>query len=132
MNKGSYNKVILVGHLGNDPDIKFTTSGTAVANMSIATNEIWRSAEGDNKEKTEWHRVVIFGKRADTAGEWLKKGQLVLIEGKLQTRQWEDKDKIKRYSTEVIADSFTMLGKKGDNGESSPKKDVDPEDDLPF
>ena len=134
MNKGSLNKVILIGHLGDEPDVKFTTSGTAVANLSLATNESWKDGEGQVKEKTEWHRIVVFGKRAEVAGEWLKKGQLLLVEGKLQTRSWEDKDKVKRYSTEVICENFVMLGKKGDNS-SKPEpssKYTSQEDDLPF
>ncbi len=133
MQKGSLNKVQLIGHLGADPESRFTTSGSAVANLTIATNESWRSAEGDTKEKTEWHRVVIFGKMAETAAEYMKKGQLVYIEGRLQTRSWEDKDNIKRYTTEVLCDSFTMLGRKADDGSSaSSSKESEQDDDLPF
>ena len=133
MQKGSLNKVQLIGHLGADPESRFTTSGSAVANLTIATNESWRSAEGDTKEKTEWHRVVIFGKMAETAAEYMKKGQLVYIEGRLQTRSWEDKDNIKRYTTEVLCDSFTMLGRKTDDGSSaSSGKEKEQDDDLPF
>jgi single-strand DNA-binding protein len=133
MQKGSLNKVLLIGHLGADPESRFTTSGSAVANLNLATNESWRSSEGDTKEKTEWHRIVLFGKMAETATEYMKKGQLVFIEGRLQTRSWEDKDQVKRYTTEILCDNFTMLGRKSeDSGTSSAKKDVDPEDDLPF
>jgi single-strand DNA-binding protein len=133
MQKGSLNKVQLIGHLGADPESRFTTSGSAVANLTIATNESWRSAEGDTKEKTEWHRVVIFGKMAETAAEYMKKGQLVYIEGRLQTRSWEDKDNIKRYTTEVLCDSFTMLGRKTQDGSSaSSSKESEQDDDLPF
>ena len=133
MQKGSLNKVLLIGHLGADPESRFMTSGSAVTNFSLATNESWKSAEGDIKDKTEWHKVVIFGKRAETAAEYMKKGQLVFIEGRLQTRSWEDKDKVKRYTTEILCDNFTMLGRKGeDGGTSSAQKDVDQEDDLPF
>ncbi len=133
MQKGSLNKVLLIGHLGADPESRFTTSGNAVTNFTLATNESWKSAEGDIKERTEWHRVVIFGKMAETAAEYMKKGQLVFIEGRLQTRSWEDKDKVKRYTTEVLCDTFTMLGRKSDDsGGSSTKKDADQEDDLPF
>ena len=133
MQKGSLNKVQLIGHLGADPESRFTTSGSAVANLTIATNESWRSAEGDTKEKTEWHRVVIFGKMAETAAEYMKKGQLVYVEGRLQTRSWEDKDNIKRYTTEVLCDSFTMLGRKTDDGSSaSSGKETEQDDDLPF
>jgi len=133
MQKGSLNKVLLIGHLGADPESRFTTSGSAVANLNLATNESWRSSEGDTKEKTEWHRIVLFGKMAETAAEYMKKGQLVFVEGRLQTRSWEDKDKVKRYTTEILCDNFTMLGRKSeDGGTSSAQKDIDPEDDLPF
>ncbi len=133
MQKGSLNKVLLIGHLGADPESRFTTSGSAVANLNLATNESWRSSEGDTKEKTEWHRIVLFGKMAETAAEYMKKGQLVFIEGRLQTRSWEDKDKVKRYTTEILCDNFTMLGRKSeDSGTGSAQKDIDPEDDLPF
>ncbi len=133
MQKGSLNKVLLIGHLGADPESRFMTSGSAVTNFSLATNESWKSAEGDSKDKTEWHKVVIFGKKAETAAEYMKKGQLVFIEGRLQTRSWEDKDKVKRYTTEILCDNFTMLGRKGeDGGTSSAQKDADQEDDLPF
>lgn len=133
MQKGSLNKVLLIGHLGADPESRFMTSGSAVTNFSLATNESWKSAEGDIKDKTEWHKVVIFGKRAETAAEYMKKGQLVFIEGRLQTRSWEDKDKVKRYTTEILCDNFTMLGRKGEGGGAgSAQKDADQEDDLPF
>ncbi len=133
MQKGSLNKVLLIGHLGADPESRFMTSGSAVTNFSLATNESWKSAEGDIKDKTEWHKVVIFGKRAETAAEYMKKGQLVFIEGRLQTRSWEDKDKVKRYTTEILCDNFTMLGRKGEGGGTgSAQKDADQEDDLPF
>ena len=133
MQKGSLNKAQLIGHLGADPESRFMTSGNAVANLSVATNESWRSAEGDIKDKTEWHKVVIYGKKAETATEFMKKGQLVYIEGRLQTRSWEDKDKVKRYTTEILCDNFTMLGRKGDDaGSSSSEKASDQDDDLPF
>ena len=118
MQKGSVNKVVLVGHLGGDPETRFTPSGTAVANFNIATNESWKDANGELQDKTEWHRCVMFGKTAELAGELLKKGQLVYMEGKLQTRNWEDKDGIKRYTTEVVCDMFTMLGRKMDTDSS--------------
>jgi single-strand DNA-binding protein len=133
MQKGSLNKVLLIGHLGADPESRFMTSGSAVTNFNLATNETWKSTEGDTKEKTEWHRVVLFGKMAETAAEYMKKGQLVFIEGRLQTRSWEDKDKVKRYTTEILCDNFTMLGRKSDDGGTgSSQKDADQEDDLPF
>ena len=135
MQKGSVNKVVLVGHLGGDPETRFTPSGAAVANFNIATNESWKDANGELQDKTEWHRCVMFGKTAELAGELLKKGQLVYMEGKLQTRNWEDKDGIKRYTTEVVCDMFTMLGRKMDTDSSqqaAPTSNSDEEDDLPF
>ena len=135
MQKGSVNKVVLVGHLGGDPETRFTPSGAAVANFNIATNESWKDANGELQDKTEWHRCVMFGKSAELAGELLKKGQLVYMEGKLQTRNWEDKDGIKRYTTEVVCDMFTMLGRKMDTDssqEATPTSNSEEEDDLPF
>ena len=133
MQKGSLNKVQLIGHLGADPESRFTTSGSAVTNFNLATNESWKSAEGDTKEKTEWHRVVMFGKMAETAAEYMKKGQLVYIEGRLQTRSWDDKDNVKRYTTEILCDNFTMLGRKSDDvGSDSSAKKSEQDDDLPF
>ena len=132
MQKGSLNKVQLIGHLGSDPESRFTTSGSAVANFSVATNESWRSQDGETKEKTEWHRVVMFGKMAETAAEYMKKGQLVYVEGRLQTRSWEDKDKVKRYTTEILCDNFTMLGRKGDGGPAKQGVAAPDDDDLPF
>ncbi len=135
MQKGSVNKVVLVGHLGGDPETRFTPAGTAVANFNIATNESWKDANGELQDKTEWHRCVMFGKSAELAGELLKKGQLVYMEGKLQTRNWEDKDGIKRYTTEVVCDIFTMLGRKMDaenSQQAAPTSNSDEEDDLPF
>jgi len=133
MQKGSLNKVLLIGHLGSDPESRFTTSGSAVTNFNLATNESWQSADGETKDKTEWHRVVIFGKMAETAAEYLKKGQLIYIEGRLQTRSWEDKDKVKRYTTEVLCDGFTMLGPKRDSaGGSTAEAETSDDDDLPF
>ena len=142
MQKGSINKVVLVGHMGRDAETRFTPSGAAVANFNIATNESWRDANGDIQDKTEWHRCVMFGKSAELAGELLKKGQLLYTEGKLQTRNSEDKDGIKRYTTEVVCEMFTMLGRKmdADNNQSagsyneSEKSDDSKSDDedLPF
>ena len=133
MHKGSVNKVVLVGHLGGDPETRYTPSGAAVANFNMATNESWRDASGELQDKTEWHRCVMFGKSAELAGELLKKGQLVYVEGKLQTRNWEDKDGVKRYTTEVVCDMFTMLGRRMDNtGQADPVAAGNDEDDLPF
>ena len=145
MQKGSVNKVVLVGHLGGDPETRFTASGAAVANFNLATNESWRDANSEIQDKTEWHRCVMFGKSAELGGDLLKKGQLVYVEGKLQTRNWEDKDGVKRYTTEVLCEMFTMLGRKMDNeggAQQAPSQasndsnnsgsDSDDDDDLPF
>ena len=139
MQKGSVNKVVLVGHLGGDPETRFLPSGAAVANFNLATNESWKDTNGEFQDKTEWHRCVMFGKSAELAGDLLKKGQLAYIEGKLQTRNWEDKDGVKRYTTEVVCDMFTMLGRKMDSAETQerpkPNESEDSpldDDDLPF
>ncbi|AUR93860.1 nucleic acid-binding, OB-fold protein [Vibrio phage 1.189.B._10N.286.51.B5] len=101
------NKVIIVGGLGQDPEVKYMTNGNAVANLSVATSESWNDkASGEKKEKTEWHRVVIFGKLAEIAGQYLRKGSKVYLEGKLQTRKWQDQNGQDRYSTEVVLDGF--------------------------
>ncbi|ELB1513633.1 single-stranded DNA-binding protein [Vibrio diabolicus] len=109
------NKVILVGNLGSDPEIRYLPNGGAVANITVATSETWRDkASGENREKTEWHRVVLFGKLAEVAGEFLRKGSQVYIEGQLQTRKWKDQQGQDRYSTEVVVQGFNgvmqMLG----------------------
>ena len=139
MQKGSVNKVVLVGHLGGDPETRFLPSGAAVANFNLATNESWKDTNGEFQDKTEWHRCVMFGKSAELVGDLLKKGQLAYIEGKLQTRNWEDKDGVKRYTTEVVCDMFTMLGRKMDSAETQerpkPNESEDSpleDDDLPF
>jgi single-strand DNA-binding protein len=119
---GSVNKVILVGNLGKDPEVRRMTSGEPVVNLSIATSESWRDkASGERKEKTEWHRVVIFNKNlAEVAEKYLRKGSKVYVEGQLQTRKWTDKDGGEKYSTEVVLQNFrgelTMLDGKGDGG----------------
>ena len=142
--RGSVNKVILIGNLGQDPELRYTPGGAAVTNFSVATNEVWKDNDGNKQERTEWHRVVLWRKLAEIAGEYLKKGSKVYIEGRLQTRSWEDKDGSKRYTTEVVADSMTMLDAKGESsgGTSSPPSEAseppppesgsDEEDDLPF
>ena len=105
------NKVILIGNLGRDPEVRYTAGGSAVANLRIATTESWRDKQtGEKKEATEWHSVVLFGKTAEIAGEYLKKGRTVYIEGRLQTRKYQDKDGQDRYSTEVVASDMQMLG----------------------
>ncbi len=114
------NKVILVGNLGKDPESRFLQNGTAVANITVATSESWKDKQtGEQKEKTEWHTVVFFGRLAEIVGEYLKKGSQVYIEGKLQTRKWQDKDGNDRYSTEVNASEMQMLGSRGGSSERS-------------
>ena len=129
-----YNKVTLVGRLGTDPEIKYTQSGTPVATFTLATSEAW-TKDGKKQEKTEWHRIVAWERLAEVCGEYLTKGKLILIEGKLQTRSWEDKEGNKRHVTEVVAQGMKMLESAGGNnkpnkpsGDSSPI----PEDDVPF
>jgi len=114
------NKVILVGNLGADPEVKYMPNGNAVANATLATSETWKDKQsGENKEKTEWHRVVFFRRLAEIAGEYLKKGSQVYIEGKLQTRKWQDKNGNDRYTTEIIANEMQMLGGRGGGGGSA-------------
>ncbi|MGV8074267.1 MAG: single-stranded DNA-binding protein [Syntrophobacteraceae bacterium] len=108
------NKVIIIGNLGTDPDVRFTTSGTAVANLSVATTASVPAGEGNWEEKTEWHRIVAFGKLAENCGNYLSKGRQVYVEGRLQTRQWEDAQGVKRFSTEIIAREIQFLGGGGD------------------
>ena len=132
MQKGSVNKVVIVGHIGADPETRFTPSGTAVANFNVATNESRKNSDGGYQDHTEWHSCVLFGKRAEFAGEYLKKGQLIYLEGRLQTRSWEDDSGTKKYKTEVIGNEITMLGKKVGTGGSSQNRDDASDDDLPF
>ena len=110
----SVNKVILVGRLGKDPELKYTQGGTAVVKFSLATDETWKDQSGERQQRTEWHNVVAWRKLAEICGQYLNKGKLVYIEGKLQTRSWDDKEGHKRYTTEVVADNMVMLSGKGD------------------
>jgi len=111
----SVNKVLLIGNLGRDPEVRYTTGGSAVANFTMATTDRWNDAEtGEKKERTEWHRIVVWGKQAEIAGEYLRKGRQVYVEGSLQTREWTDREGNKRYTTEVKALRFQMLGKRDD------------------
>jgi single-strand DNA-binding protein len=108
------NKVILIGNVGNDPDMRYTANGGAVCNLSVATTDSWRDKQsGENQERTEWHRVVMFGKLGEIAGEYLRKGSKVYIEGRLQTRKWQDKSGQDRYTTEIVANDMQMLDSKG-------------------
>ncbi|MBC6941830.1 MAG: single-stranded DNA-binding protein, partial [Xanthomonadales bacterium] len=112
------NKVILVGNLGADPETRYTTAGGAVTNIRVATSEQWRDKQtGENQERTEWHRVVLFGKLGEIAGEYLKKGRQVYIEGSLRTNKYTDKDGVERYTTDIIASEMQMLGGGGGGGE---------------
>lgn len=111
----SVNKVILMGGLGRDPEVRYMPNGEAVANFSIATTETWKDKQGARQEKTEWHNIVTYRKLAEIVGEYLKKGSQIYLEGKLQTRKWE-KDGITRYSTEIIMDEMKMLGGKPESG----------------
>ena len=106
----SVNKVILIGNLGRDPETRYTTDGAAVTNLNIATSEQWKDKSGEKQERTEWHRVVLFGRQAEIAGEYLKKGRSVYIEGRLQTRKYTDKDGVEKYSTEIVADRMQLIG----------------------
>ncbi|MFP3873740.1 MAG: single-stranded DNA-binding protein [Thiohalophilus sp.] len=145
------NKVILVGNLGRDPEVRYSANGAAIANVSIATSESWKDKNtGEQVEKTEWHRVVMFRRLAEIAGEYLKKGSKVYIEGKLQTRKWQDKEGQDRYTTEIVANEMQMLDSRGggtanfdnnyDSGQNSSGGGGQPEpvpmgdfdDDIPF
>ncbi len=141
------NKVILVGNLGADPTIRYTPNGTAVANFNIATSETFKNKNGEKETRTEWHRVVAWAKLAEICNEYLKKGKQVYIEGRLQTRSWEDQSGTKKYSTEVVARDMVMLGRAGDAPTDTSPQDFPPqeaaaegsaststgeEDDIPF
>ena len=144
-NKG-LNKALIIGNLGRDPEVRYIPSGQAVANFTIATNERYQDKSGEWNEKTEWHRIVTFGKQAETVGQYLSKGDRVFVEGRLQTRSWEGKDGQKRYTTEIVANNMIMLGGSGGpggGGESGGggQKDYEPDygdsqappdDDVPF
>ncbi len=119
----SVNKVILVGNLGRDPEVRYMPSGDAVANITIATTETWKDKAGEKQEQTEWHRVAMFGKTAEIAGEYLKKGSQVYIEGRLQTRKWTDKEGQERYTTEIRADRMQMLGSRSGGSDRMPPPD---------
>jgi single-strand DNA-binding protein len=108
----SLNKVMLIGSLGRDPEIRYMPNGDAACNLSVATSESWKDKSGEKQERTEWHRISMFGKLAEIAGKYLAKGSSVYLEGKLQTRKWTDKDGVDKYTTEIIADRMQMLGGK--------------------
>ncbi len=139
------NKVIIVGNLGQDPETRYMPSGSAVTNFTVATNESWKDKQtGEQKDRTEWHRVAMFGRLAEVAAEYLRKGSQVYIEGKLRTRKWQDRDGKERYTTEIIADEMQMLGGRGGGGSAPMSTDSAPasappqppaddfDDDIPF
>jgi len=135
------NKVILVGRLGRDPEVRYTPSGAAVANFSIATSEEWKDKDtGEKQERTEWHKIVAWRRLGEICGEYLRKGSQVYIEGRLQTRPWEDRDGNKRYTTEIVAQAMQMLGPAGQEGRAQSTGERHPveepigipEDDIPF
>lgn len=148
----SVNKVIIVGNLGRDPETRYNPEGGAITNISVATTDTWKDkASGEKQERTEWHRVVFFSRLAEIAGEYLKKGSQVYVEGSLRTRKWQDKEGKERYTTEIVADRMQMLGSRQGGGEAggreakepaaagedrpskkSPGKLEDMEDDIPF
>ena len=139
------NKVILIGNSGADPELRYTPGGTAVSNFSIATNESWTDSSGERQERTEWHRIVVWGRLAEICNQYLRKGSKVYIEGKLQTRSWEGQDGLKRYTTEVVARDMQMLDTRGEmdsmdgnygggspqgGGQSKPQSDASASDDT--
>jgi len=137
MSSRSLNKVLLIGHLGKDPEVSYTASGVAVARFSIATNEKWKDQEGNAQERTEWHNIVAWRKLAEICGQYIKKGSKVYIEGRIQTRSWDDKNTgVKRYTTEIIADDLIMLDAKGVDASTTDQITEEPgepeKEDLPF
>ena len=141
------NKVILIGHLGQDPDVRAMPSGSSVANLSLATNEQWRDKNtGEPQERTEWHRLALFGRLAEIAGQYLRKGAPVYVEGRLRTRKWQDRDGHDRYSTEIVVNELQMLGVRGSTSQAGPDRPSPPaesrdpasrpdmpfDDDIPF
>ena len=121
----SVNKVILIGNLGRDPETRYMPDGAAITNISVATTDTWKDKQGEKQEKTEWHRVAFFGKLAEIAGEYLKKGSQVYVEGRLQTRKWQDKEGQDRYTTEIVADRMQMLGsRQGMGGGGAPEREA--------
>ena len=136
---GSLNKVMLIGNLGRDAEMRHTPSGTAVSTLNLATTERWKDKDGEKQEKTEWHRIIVWGKTAEALSQYLVKGKQILVEGRLQTRQWEDKEGATRYTTEIKSDRITLLGSGGKRDESDQRRGDDdagrqevPDDDIPF
>ncbi len=140
---GTVNKVILVGNLGRDAELRYTPAGAAVATLSLATTEVWNDKGGQRQEKTEWHRVILWGKQAETLNEYLIKGKQIYVEGRLQTRKWQDKDGVDKYTTEIRGDRVVLLGGGGGRREAParmPQESGEPQepavpvtdDDIPF
>ncbi|MBU3936202.1 MAG: single-stranded DNA-binding protein [Deltaproteobacteria bacterium] len=134
------NKVILIGNLGKDPEVRYSQAGAAIASFNVATTETWKKQDGSKEELTEWHRIVAFGRLGEICGEYLSKGSKVFIEGRLQTRKWDDKDGNTKYTTEIVAREMKMLSPRGSSGDSSQSQQYNdqpfPEpvmgDDVPF
>jgi len=136
------NKAILVGRLGKDPEVRYTPDGMMVTNFTMATDEVWKDKNGEKAQKTEWHKIVTFGKLAEICGKYLVKGKLVYLEGRIQTRSWEDKEGVKKYTTEIVASNMQMLDSKGQKDSDAgreepplPNPGIDgpmPDDDVPF
>ena len=123
------NRVILVGHLGGDPEMRYTSSGTPVTNFSLATNERWNNQDGERQERTEWHKIVTWSKLAEISNQYLTKGQLVFIEGRIQTREWDDRDGNKRRTTEIVASDMRMMSPRSSDGprqEQEQKQEQEP------
>lgn len=121
------NKVIILGYLGKDPEMRYMPDGKAIANFSVATSENFKDREGNKQERTEWHRVVLFGRVAEIAGEYLRKGSMAFVEGKLQTRKWTDKEGQERYTTEIIGDRLQLVGPRNDGGGANSGNDRQPQ-----
>lgn len=142
----SVNRMIVLGHVGRDPEVRYTTDGAAIANVSIATTRTWKDKQGEKQEETEWHRISFFGRLAEIVGEYVKKGSQIYVEGRLRTRKWQDKEGTDRYTTEIVAESIQLLGGRGERAEDGPKQSkpteqprdkaagpvANMEDDIPF
>ena len=135
------NKAILIGRLGKDPEVRYTPDGTMVTNFNLATDEQWKDKNGEKVQKTEWHRIVTFGKLAEICGNYLVKGKLIFVEGRIQTRSWEDKDGVKRFTTEIIASNMQMLDSRAQSKADDSSVEASsvssnnagtPTDDVPF
>ena len=135
------NKAMLVGRLGKDPEVRYTPDGAMVTSFSLATDEQWKDKNGEKVQKTEWHKIVTFGKLAEICGNYLVKGKLVFVEGRIQTQSWDDKEGVKRYTTQIVANNMQMLDSKGQNKAEEPSTDSSPStmasssapmDDVPF